>query len=295
MDRLLKPGKLEVLYEEPDATKIFDYWQKTFVIFLTEVLEKAGDADSVNKLGLLTNYLTHKTYAFVADKRSYDEARKTLNNAYHKLKNIIFARHLLMIRTQKETETIDEYVNALNQLARDCQFQDVRANDYKDDLSRDAFINGIGSSTIRQRLIEKNDLDFQTAVRKAQVLDRAERQSGFYLAGRSLQMATVVPELAKPSTTSNLTKISKSNTLDAKNQRKCFFCGGPYHRGGRVYCPAKNKVCNFCGKVGNFHKVCKSVSVMNDNTDNNRGQDSINYFASNGTRKFKLHHCDVRK
>ena len=53
-----------------------------------------------------------------------------------------------MIRTQKETETIDKYVHALNQLAQDCKFQDVRANDYKDDLSRDAFINEIGSSTI---------------------------------------------------------------------------------------------------------------------------------------------------
>ena len=71
-------------------------------------------------------------------------ARQALNNAYHKPKNIIFARHLLMTRTQKKTEKIDEYVYALNQLARDCQFQDVRANDYKDDLSRDAFINGIG-------------------------------------------------------------------------------------------------------------------------------------------------------
>ena len=89
-------------------------------------------------------------------------------------------------------------------------------------------------------------------------------------------MAAVVPELAKPSTTCNLTKISKSNTLHDKIQRKCFFCGGPYHRGGRVYCPAKNKVCNSCGKVGHFQKVCvlRNVSVMNDNTDNNRGQDN---------------------
>ena len=230
----------------------------------------------MNKLGLLTNYLTHKTYAFVAVTRYNDEARKALNNAYHKTNNIIFARHLLMTIKQKETETINEYVHALNQLARDCQFQDVRANDYKDDLSRDAFINGIGSSTIRQRLVEESNLDFQTAVRKAQFLDRTERQSDFYLAGRSLQMATVVSELAKPSTTSNLRKISKSNTLDDKNQRKCFFCGRPYHRGGRGYCSAKNKVCNFCGKVGYFQKICKSVlrnvSVMNDNTDNNRGQ-----------------------
>ena len=91
-------------------------------------------------------------------------------------------------------------------------------------------------------------------------------------------MAAVVPKLAKPSTTNNLTKISKSNTLDYKNRRKYFLSGGPYHRGGRVDCPAKNKVCNFCDKVGHFQKVCKSVlrnvSVINDNTDNNRGQDN---------------------
>ena len=109
-------------------------------------------------------------------------------------------------------------------------------------------------------------------------MDRAETQSGFYLAGRSLQMAAVVPELAKPSTTCNLTKISESNTVDNKNQRKYFFCRGPYHRGGRVYCPTKNKVCNSCGKVGHFQKVCKcvlrNVSVMNDNIDNNRVQDN---------------------
>ena len=91
----MKPGQLKVLLEERGTTKIFDYWRKTFDIFLTEVLEKADDADSVNKLGLLTNYLTHKTYAFVADTRSYDEARQALNNVYHKPKTIIFSRHLL--------------------------------------------------------------------------------------------------------------------------------------------------------------------------------------------------------
>ena len=154
----------------------------------------------------------------------------------------------------------------------------MRANEYKDDLSRDAFINGIGSSTIRKRLLEESDLNFQTATRKAQVSDQAEKQSGFYLVGKSFQMATVVPELAKPSTTNNLTKISKSNTFEDKNQCKCFFCGGPYHHSGRVYCSAKNKVCNFCDKVGHFQKVCKSVlcnvSVTNDNTDYNRVKDN---------------------
>ena len=45
-----------------------------------------------------------------------------------------------------------------------------------------------------------------------------------------------------------------------KHQRKCYFCGGNYHVGGRNDCPAKNKVCNNCGKVRHFHRVCRSPS-----------------------------------
>ena len=103
-----------------------------------------------------------------------------------------------MTRTLKETETIDKHVYALNQLARDCEFQDVRANNYKDDLNEETFINGIGFSTIRQGFFEQKDLNFQTAVRKAQLLDQGDKQSDFCSAGRSLQVAAVAPELASP-------------------------------------------------------------------------------------------------
>ena len=167
MDRLLRPGKLEVLPEEPEATRIFDHWLKTFDTFLEAVRTAAENADNVNKLGLLTNLLTHQTFAFIADSATYEEARETLNNAYHRRKNIVFARHLLMTRTQKPSENINEYVHALRQLARDCAFQNVTAEIYKDELTRDAFISGISSSVIRQRLLEDTNLDFQTAVKKS--------------------------------------------------------------------------------------------------------------------------------
>ena len=180
MDSLLKPTKLEVTPDEPEATKVFRYWLKTFDVFLTEVLAKAENEESVNKLGLLTNFLTHKTYAFIADSETYQDARQALNNYFNKPKNIIFARHLLMTRSQKEVEKIDEYVHALNQLARDCEFKNVSAEEYKDNLTRDAFINEICSSTIRQRLLEENQLDFKSVIGKAQLLDQAEKQSVFY-------------------------------------------------------------------------------------------------------------------
>ena len=257
MDRLLRPGKLEVLPEEPEATRIFDHWLKTFDTFLEAVRTAAENADNVNKLGLLTNLLTHQTFAFIADSATYEEARETLNNAYHRRKNIVFARHLLMTRTQKPSENINEYVHALRQLARDCAFQNVTAEIYKDELTRDAFISGISSSVIRQRLLEDTNLDFQTAVKKAQMLEQAERQSGSYLV--NTQQAAALN--SKSNSFDHLMQASaiKPISINHSVKRKCFFCGGSLHAGGRNFCPAKNKICTKCGKIGHFHRVCRST------------------------------------
>ena len=49
-------------------------------------------------------------------------------------------------------------------------------------------------------------------------------------------------------------------TTKQKQQRKCYFCGGNIHPGGRNQCPAKDQICNNCGKTGHFKRVCKSIS-----------------------------------
>ena len=156
-----------MLPEEPEATRVYDHWFKTFDTFLEAVRTAAKNADKINKLGLLTSLLTHQTFAFIADSTNYEEAREVLNNAYHRRNNIIFARHLLMTRTQKPSESINKYVHALRQLARDCAFQNVTAEVYKDELTGGAFISGINSSVFRQRLLEDNNLGFQTTVKKS--------------------------------------------------------------------------------------------------------------------------------
>ena len=81
MDRLLRPYKLEVLPDEPESTRIYDHWLKTFDTFLEAVRTAAENADNINKLGLLTSLLTHQTFAFIADSTNYEEAREVLNNA----------------------------------------------------------------------------------------------------------------------------------------------------------------------------------------------------------------------
>ena len=173
MDKLLKPCKLEVLPQESEAIKVYDYWLRTFDTFLTavEAATAENERGNINKLGLLTSFLTHRTYELIADAATYVEARTFLRNAYHKGRNVVFARHLLMSRVQNSGESIAEYVHALKQLARDCECQQVSADRYRDELTRDSFINGISSSAIRQRLLEEDQLTLQTAVKRPRCLN----------------------------------------------------------------------------------------------------------------------------
>ena len=108
MDRLLKPDKLEVLPEDAEASNIFDYWLRTFEGFLqtaTANAEKANEEENtINKLALFANFPTHRTFSFIAEAATYDEAKTALVGAYHKKKSEIFARHLLMTREQQTDE-----------------------------------------------------------------------------------------------------------------------------------------------------------------------------------------------
>ena len=197
MDKLLKPCKLEVLPEESEAVKVYDYWLRTFDTFLTavEAATAEGERQNINKLGLLTSFLTHRTYELIADAANYEESRTSLRNAYHKRKNVVFARHLLMSRVQNSGESIAEYVHALKQLARDCDFQQVSADPYRDE-SRDAFINGINSSAMHQRLLEEDQLTLQTAVNKAEMLDQAQMQSSYYTDNPTVKSASISANIA---------------------------------------------------------------------------------------------------
>ena len=113
-----------------------------------------------------------------------------LRNAYHKPKSVIFARHLPISCTQKSSESHKEYVHALKQLARECEFRavTVTADKHRNELARDAFINGINLVSIRPEEVE---LAFQNAINKVARLGRAQEQSAFYESKSRLQSVTI--------------------------------------------------------------------------------------------------------
>ena len=69
-----------------------------------------------------------------------------------------------------------EYVEALRLLAKECSFQDVTAVVYREELIRDSFMNGLTSPSIRQRLMETDNINLERASQLAESLKQAHMQ-----------------------------------------------------------------------------------------------------------------------
>ena len=97
-----------------------------------------------------------------------------------KIPNEIFTCHYSATRHQKSGESIDQFLVALKRLSKDCNFQTVTAEVYRDELTRDSFISGLSSTYIRQRLFEHKTLTQEEAYRYAVALESAQKNSSAY-------------------------------------------------------------------------------------------------------------------
>ena len=194
MDRLLKPQVLSVDPGDPLAFKAYKHWIKTFNAFAEaaqESLRTAGQSENapsreVDKLALLTCYLSPEIYELIEGCETYESAKVVLDRNFLKRKSTTYARHLLLTREQKLNETIGDYARALKLIAKDCEWRAVSAQEFQTELTRDAFITGLSSPTIKQRLLEEDSLTLEEAICKAEILERAQNQSS----GLSLKLPT---------------------------------------------------------------------------------------------------------
>ena len=165
MEKYFKPERLEADPNSPIAAKQWTHWIKTFENFTQAITQQtsAGETGTVrpNLLNLLINYVAPHIFEYIAECTTYDEAKGILESLYVKPKNEIFARHVLATRTQQPGESLDQFLQALKLLAKDCNFKAVTAVQACDDYVRDAFINGLSSAAIRQRLLENKSKVFR--------------------------------------------------------------------------------------------------------------------------------------
>ncbi|XP_012562704.1 uncharacterized protein LOC101238699 [Hydra vulgaris] len=250
MDRFMKPDRLGIDPNSADAAKTYNHWLKTFNNFVSTV------DNNFIKLNLLINHIEPNVYEFISECDDFEQATSILESIYIKPKNEIFARHILSTRKQKPSETIDQFLNELKNLSKDCKFTAVTAEQYKSEMIRDAFINGLLSNSIRQHLLENKILDLSSAFDQTRFSDVAQQNSNLYsqlTIPTSASIQEIKSLLQKQSMTDNhLAAIAKSKQL-------CWFCGNIRHP--RTKCPAREAICHKCKKIGHFEKLCRSSNV----------------------------------
>ena len=279
MDKHLRPSRFECEPNIIDAEKQWRHWYRTFENFITSIQFPAEATPATiqeQKLSTLINYVSPSIYEFISEVPDYNSAVDILKNLYVKPVNVIYNRHILITHRQNESETVDQYLQQLEKLSKNFNFTDVTAENYRQEYVRDAFINGLKSPDIRQRLLKNHAITLQQTFAQARTLELTKKHSA------SFQSPSQTYDVAA-------TKVSNSsgNRQSTTSQKqKCFFCGNDRHP--RARCPAKDSVCNKCAKVGHREKVCQSKFTLGalsiqEESDNQPSLCAIEHLHKNHT------------
>ena len=197
MDRLLRPKIFETEPSAVNAEKLYRHWKVTFENYLdtnitavtpgTEgdgtslAAERTARADNNRKKRhALFNNVSSDIFELIEHSVDYDAAIAVLDATYIRPTSVVYSRHKL-ITSKQESQSMDSLKQNLERTAKSCNFQAVTAEQNRNQYIRDAFINGLSSSHIRQRLLENiGDLSLEDAFTQARALEQAQSQSNAY-------------------------------------------------------------------------------------------------------------------
>ncbi|GCB69072.1 hypothetical protein scyTo_0000991 [Scyliorhinus torazame] len=117
MDSGLKPEKLNLDARSPENTEICKYWLRCFEAYLNS---SETEVDGPHKLSLLHARVGHRLSFAIEKATTYEMAVKILQDRFLKPINEVHARHLFLTCRQRSRETLDEYLERLTALARNC-------------------------------------------------------------------------------------------------------------------------------------------------------------------------------
>ena len=252
----MQPSRLDLEPGSSSAAKQWKHWLKTFENYIEDLTanQPAGQGN-IDKLKVLINCVSHHVYDHIEECDSYETAIRVLNELYVKTPNTIFARHLLATAKQDLSQSLDDFLLTLTTLSKDCNFTDLTAEEYRKEMIRDSFINGISSQVIRQRLLENSELSLERAFEQARTLDSAQKSSDVYASSGSGYNAMITSEMKKkeppPDVFVSTTSTEASTLAAATNVSKlCYFRGRSCRSSSAR--PAKNAVLTSsfteCGK-----------------------------------------------
>ena len=182
VDKALIPQTFEIEPSHPNAEKKYQHWKTTIQNYLTSELrqpvhaqdatapqiEQANLLYNQKKFFALVNNISAEVYELISETTNFDEAIAALDAAYIRPRSVVYNRHKLITLKQEAGQSIDDFKQQLERIAKSCDFQAVLAKENHDTYTREAFVSSILAPYIRKRLLDdvsklKLDADYATA------------------------------------------------------------------------------------------------------------------------------------
>ncbi|XP_064486429.1 uncharacterized protein LOC135398834 isoform X2 [Ornithodoros turicata] len=237
MARNMQVGQLEPFDE---STSDWPAYEERLLAYI-----QVNHIEDADKVYALFSIVGAKTYGLLKslcspDKptsKTFDAVLKLLRAHFTPEPSVIGERAKFHRRTQRDNESITEFVASLRKLAETCDF-----GLFLDESLRDRFVCGLQRVEIQRVLFtEDKKLSFQKAVDKALALENASKN------------ATATH--AKYESPGDLFKIQAEKTRSGLSA-ECSRCASAKH--ASLSCPFINATCYQCNKKGHIRRACKS-------------------------------------
>ncbi len=155
--------------------------------------------------------------------KSFEELVSLLKNHFNPKTSEIIQGWKFNSRNRRHDESLVEYVAELRKLAQDCNFGDTLTV-----MLRDRLVCGVNDDSIQRRLLSEDGLTFETALKKAQAIETANKNMAGLHREKGNRVSTTV------------FKVDTEEISNLKGAGMCYRCGGTNHMSKDKSLPKKN-------------------------------------------------------
>ena len=223
-------------------------WRRRFETYLI-ALDVKNDAQKRALLLYQAGQETQEIFETLTDSgEDFKTAIDKLDAYFSPKKNVDYETFRFRQASQKNDETIAQFVTRLRKLALHCEFNDVEKE------IKAAVIQNCLSKRLRRYALREEDMTLDKILAKACALESSEVQAtGMEESHSSGKPSESVHQIRTKGPTFRRV-AQKSAPTQVNVCRQCGF-SWPHTKGP---CPAKGKSCNKCGKLNHFAKMCQS-------------------------------------
>uniref|UniRef100_A0A669BGT0 Gypsy retrotransposon integrase-like protein 1 n=1 Tax=Oreochromis niloticus TaxID=8128 RepID=A0A669BGT0_ORENI len=198
----------------------------------------------------------------------YDLVLQKFDEHFVPKRNVIHDRACFHKRSQRAGETVEAFVRSLYELAQHCEF-----GGSKDEQIRDRIVIGLIDKDVSQKLQLEGDLTLDRAIQLARQSEQVKQQS-------AERVESTVNEVKQRHYNSMRRSYYQPRQVreqqHSESKPKCQRCNRVHDK--RENCPARNKRCKKCNKLGHFEMVCKTKMLKEVRAEAVEDSDEDSFF-----------------